>query len=57
MPHLAQARVRLTKGTHEIMIAFDTNGGLGWGIFFCFEVPEGRRKDGSKAVFPKPVAR
>jgi len=37
----SQARVRLEPGAHEIVIAFDTDQGNGWGIYFCFERPEG----------------
>ena len=42
-----QARVKLAKGRHEIMIAFDTDEGYGWGICFSFEY-----KGKGKPVFP-----
>ncbi|NQU11125.1 DUF2961 domain-containing protein, partial [bacterium] len=50
----SRARIKLAKGTHEIVIAFDTDGGNGWGICFSFEVPADRRRAGPKPQFPKP---
>jgi hypothetical protein len=35
----SQARVRMERGTHEVVIAFDTDQGNGWGIYFCWERP------------------
>lgn len=45
-----QARVKLTKGRHKIMIALDTDEGYGWGICFSFEYA-GK----GKPVFPAVV--
>ena len=45
---------KLSKGKHEIVIAFDTADGLGWGIFACFGIPKSQRgKD--KPAFPEAV--
>jgi hypothetical protein len=29
----------MERGTHEVVIAFDTDQGNGWGIYFCWERP------------------
>jgi len=34
-----QVTVELTKGTHEVMVALDTDSGMGWGITFRFQAP------------------
>ncbi|MCG3147453.1 MAG: hypothetical protein PCFJNLEI_00893 [Verrucomicrobiae bacterium] len=46
----SKVALRLAKGVHEIVIAFDTSHGLGWGIFACFDSTGMRRP-----VFPKRV--
>jgi hypothetical protein len=52
----SQATVKLSRGTHEIIVALDTDGGLGWGIYLSFEVPPGSRKKGLTPQFPKAIA-
>jgi len=52
----SQATVKLSRGTHEIIVALDTDGGLGWGIYLSFEVPPGSRKKGLTPQFPKVIA-
>ncbi|MCG3147206.1 MAG: hypothetical protein PCFJNLEI_00644 [Verrucomicrobiae bacterium] len=54
VPGRSKVDLRLSKGDHEIVIAFDTAGGRGWGIFACFEIPQ-RQRGKIKPVFPKPV--
>lgn len=55
-PARSRARVKLAKGQHEVVIAFDLAGGLGWGIFFNWEKPDGKREPQAEPVFPKPAA-
>jgi len=43
----------LKKGTHEIVVALDTDKGWGWGIYANFAIPEAARKPGTKPTFPK----
>ena len=45
----------LSKGLHEIVIAFDTDRGLSWGIFFRFETLHSARRKGTKPSFPTRV--
>ena len=45
-----RARVKLNRGRHEIMIAFDADEGNGWGISFSFE-----NAGKGKPVFPSVV--
>jgi len=52
-PGRSSVAVPLKKGTHEIVIALDTDRGMGWGIFFAFEAPKGRPKGAGKAQLPK----
>ena len=52
VPDRSSVTVSLGKGEHEIVIALDTDHGMGWGIFCRFEVPEAERKSRSKPVFP-----
>jgi len=47
--------VTLARGTHEIVIAFDTDSGMGWGFYFRFEVPRPARKKGIEPAFPLVV--
>jgi hypothetical protein len=50
-PDRSRVAVNLTAGTHEIIIALDTNQGRGWGIFTRFERPA----SSPKGSFPKLV--
>ena len=54
VPGRSKVDLQLAKGQHEIVIAFDTANGQGWGIFVCFGIPkEQRGKD--KPKFPEAV--
>jgi hypothetical protein len=54
VPGRSKVDLSLSKGNHEIVIAFDTASGSGWGLFTCFEIPKKLRgKD--KPVFPQVV--
>ena len=54
VPGRSKVDLQLSKGNHEIVIAFDTANGSGWGLFTCFEIPKKfRGKD--KPVFPIAV--
>ncbi len=54
MPGRSKAKMKLGKGSHELVIAFDTCGGRGWGIFVNFEaLGNAAAAKGRKAVFPK----
>lgn len=55
-PDRSQARLTLAKGTHEIIVALDTDTGMGWGIFFRFQAPKAALKNGATPVFPERVA-
>jgi predicted dehydrogenase len=44
--------VRLTKGTHSLLVALDTDNGNGWGFFLRFAIPKAQQKKTSKPVFP-----
>ncbi len=52
-PSRSQVTVELTKGDHEIVVAFDTDKGMGWGIAFSFETPKPDRR--GKPVLPVRV--
>ena len=51
VPGRSTVDLQLSKGKHEIVIAFDTANGQGWGIFVCFGIPKGQRGK-EKPVFP-----
>lgn len=52
-----QAVVRLTRGTHEIMVILDTDHGRGQGIMFRFIQAGGSARHAGRApVFPKRLA-
>jgi alpha-L-fucosidase len=53
VPDRSKATVKLTKGKHEVVIALDTDKGMGWGILVRFELPESERKGVTKPVFPE----
>ena len=45
----------LDKGTHEVMVAFDLDHGLGWGFYWQFVIPQKDRKPSRKQDFPKLI--
>ncbi|MDD5708401.1 MAG: hypothetical protein PHR35_20975, partial [Kiritimatiellae bacterium] len=47
--------VRLTRGTHEIVIALDTDHGLGQGIFLRFACSAAARRGTRRSAFPSRV--
>lgn len=47
--------LELSRGEHEIMIAFDLDHGNGWGVFFCFEIPKDERKPSRRGCFPRQM--
>ena len=47
-----QVRIALVAGEHELGIALDRDGGRGWGVFVCFEIPLDRPIHGQPPVFP-----
>ena len=51
----SKVSLALEKGTHEIVIAFDTAKGMGWGIFVSFEVAKSEQKAKARPVFPSLV--
>jgi len=51
-PDRTQIEIPLDQGEHEIVIAFDTAAGKGWGIFSSWVLPESERKAGAERVFP-----
>jgi hypothetical protein len=55
IPTRARIPVQLTAGEHDITVAFDLNGGRGWGIFLCFAAPAGTTKPGEMPQFPSPI--
>ena len=55
IPGRSSIDLSLSAGRHELMIAFDTAAGRGWGIFACFEQPEHCREKGAKPVYPTVV--
>lgn len=51
LPDRTEATVKLSRGTHDIAVAFDLAEGKGWGICLRFAVPVGMKK----IAFPEPV--
>ena len=51
-PGRSKAVVELEKGEHEVVVAFDTAKGRGWGIFFSWEIPEEELKNNPQRIFP-----
>jgi alpha-L-rhamnosidase len=49
------AKVKLSAGEHEIMVAFDTDKGMGWGFFASLEIPSQARKSGMQPTFPTTI--
>lgn len=56
-PLRSKVAVTLGKGTHEIVIAFDTAAGKGWGVFVSFGVAKAHRQPGRRPGFPVVLAR
>lgn len=54
-PDRSRARVRLARGKHDLLVALDTDNGLGQGIFLRFLVPPGITRD-KRPAFPRPTA-
>ncbi|MBI4027289.1 MAG: Gfo/Idh/MocA family oxidoreductase [Verrucomicrobia bacterium] len=54
-PDRSRVVLKLAKGVHEIVVALDTDHGLGWGIFFRFQIPREARPKGWKPLFPMPM--
>lgn len=54
-PFRSKVALKLGKGTHEIVIALDTDAGRGWGIFCCFETPRAVRTKPASTVFPRII--
>ncbi len=55
VPGRSSIPLALAAGQHELMIAFDTAAGRGWGIFARFEAPKHGRKKGEKPIFPAVI--
>ncbi len=55
VPGRSSIPVALTAGRHELMLAFDTAAGRGWGIFACFESPKEGRAEGEKPTYPSVI--
>lgn len=53
IPGRSQVEVELDEGEHEVVIAFDTAGGFGWGIYFSWALPEDVQPGDASAVFPQ----
>ncbi len=47
-PGRSRATVSLSKGSHEVVVAFDIAGGMGWGVYLHCEACNGKA-----AAFPK----
>ena len=54
-PDRTQIEILLDRGKHEIVIAFDTAAGKGWGVFSSWVVPKCERKADTERVFPVPL--
>jgi len=54
-PGRSCVEVPLNQGDHEIVIAFDTAAGRGWGIFFSWVIPTAERTVKAERLFPSPV--
>ena len=54
-PDRSRARVRLARGKHDLLVALDTDNGLGQGIFLRFLVPPGITRD-QRPAFPRPTS-
>ena len=55
MPDRSRASVRLRRGVNDILVALDTDHGLGWGIFARFQVSATARRTVGKPRFPTPA--
>jgi hypothetical protein len=54
-PDRSRVEVALGEGEHEIVIAFDTAAGRGWGIFCSWVIPPAQRSAKSDRLFPRAV--
>ena len=54
-PDRTQIEILLDRGEHEVVIAFDTAAGKGWGIFSSWAVPKCERKANTERIFPVPL--
>ena len=54
-PDRTQIEMLLDRGEHEVVIAFDTAGGKGWGIFSSWVVPKCEREADTERIFPVPL--
>ena len=45
----------LAEGEHEIMIAFDTANGKGWGFYATWDIPTHARKNIRVPVYPLDI--
>lgn len=45
-------KLKLAKGTHEIVVALATDAGMGWGFYLCFEAAGSRSGKLAPADFP-----
>jgi len=51
-PDRTSVTMELPRGPHEVVVAFDTSAGRGWGIRFRFQTP--KNKPRIQAAFPAP---
>ena len=51
-PGRSRVVVELEKGEHEVIIAFDTASGRGWGIFFSWKIPADQQQNNPQRIFP-----
>jgi len=51
----SHAKVNLTKGDHEFVVALDLDHGQGWGMFVAFEVPKNDRTRARRGQFPEAI--
>jgi hypothetical protein len=54
-PTRTKKRLALGAGEHEIVVALDRDGGLGWGIFVSFELTGKKDTKGQPAMFPEGI--
>jgi len=52
VPGRSSILLSLTEGSHELVVAFDTCAGRGWGIYACCEVHAGHRGKMKRPQFP-----
>jgi len=54
-PNRSRFTVSLTRGLHEIVVAMDTDCGMGWGIYMAFALPMGAPNPSGKVRYPRVV--